>query len=437
MLMALALVLAAAPGDSPGKLVREFFRARKEEDRAKARAAIEAAPALEPREIGDLRDEILKSLARAGRAVPPKGRNEWFDEKKDGWKGLFHASFSGRKGLVLALHGGGAGSGDAGSAQSAFSGSIGSLGMSALFPEVLRKTEYGWTDPPETERWVMDLLRRARVSWGVDPDRVYVTGHSMGGYGTWTYGSIYADAFAAGAAFAGAPTVYWRPGMKDREAEDVVEGYLPNLYNLPLFVFQSLDDPNVPAAANVFAMGALQRLHRSDPRGWKHLYEEVDGLGHGFPRKGPKPGLEWAASHPRDPRPAKVVWQPTREWKNTFYWIRWEEPWLRSILTATVDRERNAVDIVIERPRSAQPLRTEAEREERVRGISVYLDERLLDVSREVVVTVDGKVRHRGVPEARLATLLRSCEEREDPGYAFAHEARAGPAEEAAASGGR
>ena len=90
----------------------------------------------------------------------------------------------------------------------------------------------------------------------------------MGGFGTWTYGSIHADRFAAGAAFAGAPTVFWVPGQKDKQAEAVVEGYLPNLYNLPLFVYQSLDDVQVKAPANIKACAELKRLHAEDPGGW-------------------------------------------------------------------------------------------------------------------------------------------------------------------------
>jgi pimeloyl-ACP methyl ester carboxylesterase len=306
--------------------------------------------------------------------------------------------------------------------------------MRGIYPEVLKKTEYGWTDPPETEKWVMELVRCARHTWGVDSNRVYLTGHSMGGYGTWTYGSIYADLFAGAAAFAGAPTMYWKPGGKDKSADAVTEGYLPNFRNLPFFVYQSLDDPNVPSAANVFAMGEMKRLHEADPKGWEHVYEEVDGRKHDFPAKGPTPGLEWAVSHLRNPRPEKIDWQPTRAWKDTFYWLRWREPWLGSEVVATLDRARNAIDLKVTSPRSANPKETEAERPARVAKLSVYLDDRIVDLSKEVVVTVDGKERLRCVPSLSLVTLVRSAEEREDPEYAFPAEATW---TEAAATGGK
>jgi pimeloyl-ACP methyl ester carboxylesterase len=409
----------AAP-PKPRALIDAWIKAKKDEDKAAARKAIEANPSLEPADVAPLRDALMQHFAKRARKVTG---DDWFDEKKDGWRGRHMISGKGNKGLVLAMHGGGAGSGDCGGAQGSFAGPISEVGMRGLYPEVLKKTEYGWTDPPETEKWVMELVRCARLTWGIDSNRVYLTGHSMGGYGTWTYGSIYADVFGGGAAFAGAPTMYWKQGGKDKDAEAVTEGYLPNIRNLPLFVYQSLDDPQVPSAANVFAMAELKKLHETDPKGWEHVYEEVDGRKHDFPAKGPKPGIEWAVSHVRDPRPAKVVWQPTRTWKTTFYWLRWSEPWIGAEVVATADRARNAVDVVVKAPRSANAVATEAERPARVAKLSVYLDERLVDLSKEVVVTVDGKERSRVKPTLSLATLLRSAEEREDPQYAFAAEA--------------
>lgn len=426
VLLAGALFAPAAPipaDAAPPKaraLVEAWIKAKKDDERAAARKAIDANPALDAADVPAIRDALMQHFAKRARKVDGE---DWFDEKKDGWRGRYMVSGKGEKGLVLAMHGGGAGAGDCGQAQGSFAGPISEVGMRGLYPEVLRKTEYGWTDPPETEKWVMTLVRSARLKWGIDSNRVYLTGHSMGGYGTWTYGSIYADVFAAGAAFAGAPTMYWKPGGKDKDAEAVTEGYLPNLRNLPLFVYQSLDDPNVPSAANVFAMGEMKRLHEADPKGWEFVYEQVDGRKHDFPAKGPSPGIEWAVSHVRNPRPSIVDWQPTRSWKTTFYWLRWADPWIGAEVVATANREYNRIDLVVKAPRSATPRETEAERPARVASLSVYLDERIVDVAREVVVTVDGKERYRGIPRPSLPVLVRSAEEREDPEYAFAAEA--------------
>ena len=436
---ALAVILAAGAVSFPGAplpavaapsartLVDAWLKARKLDDKARAWAAIEAAEPPDEKEIAAVRAQVLAALAKSGPHVGT-GREEWFDEKRDGWKGLYLTSGKGSKGLVLGLHGGGAGSGDCGQAASAFSGAVSSVGLRGIYPEVLRKTEYGWTDPPETERWVLDLLRAARRTWDIDPNRVYVTGHSMGGYGTWTYGAVHADLFAGAAAFAGAPTVYWKPGRQDQEAEGVLDGILPNLRNLPLFVYQSLDDPNVPAAANVLATAELAKLHDADPGGWKFSYEQVDGRKHEFPEKGPLPGLKWAVDHVRDPRPRKVLWQPSRDWKKSFYWVRWARPWLGAVLTARVDLPNNTIEVTVQAPVGPDKAKIEAEREERILALSFLVDERLLDVTRDVILKIDGQERFRGIPAPSLAALVRSAEEREDPEYAVAREVRPGAA---------
>jgi pimeloyl-ACP methyl ester carboxylesterase len=426
VVLALAAASAAATSSSqaappkPRALVDAWIKAKKDDERAAAWKAIETNPSLDAADVAPIRDELMKFFAKRARKV---AGDDWFDEKKDGWRGRHMISGKGNKGLVLGLHGGGAGAGDCGQAQGSFAGPISDVGMRGVYPEVLKKTEYGWTDPPETEKWVMDLVRCARLTWGVDANHVYVTGHSMGGYGTWTYGSIYADVFAGAAAFAGAPTMYWKPGGKDKDADAVTEGYLPNFRNLPFFVYQSLDDPNVPSAANVFAMGEMKKLHDAEPAGWTFVYEQVDGRKHAFPEKGPGPGVAWATSHVRNPRPEKIDWQPTRTWKTTFYWLRWSDPWIGAEVVATADRAKNAVDIAVKAPRTATPVQTEAERPARVATLSVYLDDKLLDLSKEVVVTVDGKERWRAKPTRSLATLVRSAQEREDPEYVYAAEA--------------
>src|SRR5678815_4135847 len=99
-------------------------------------------------------------------------------------------------------------------------------------------------------------------------------------------------------------------------------------------------------------MRELAKLREHDPKGWEHSYEEVDGRGHAFPEKGPQPGLQWAASHVRNPRPDTIVWQPTRTWKTTFYWVRWTDPWITSELTASLDRAANSVAVTVKVPRS-------------------------------------------------------------------------------------
>lgn len=62
----------------------------------------------------------------------------------------------------------------------------------------------------------LKTLRVAETRYGTDPQRTYLTGHSMGGHGTWHIGATHPDRFAAIAPFAGYPNLraYGRPGER-------------------------------------------------------------------------------------------------------------------------------------------------------------------------------------------------------------------------------
>ena len=392
---------AKPPTDPDAKRLVEAVFAAAPADREAALAALAPVEALTPAEADAWRKPLAALAARGPRAAT-KGKAFLYAKPERGLYLFSGGSSAG--GLLIALHGGGAGSGDAGSAASAFSGPAGTLKMWMAAPEVLEKTEHGWTDPPDTERFVLDLIDALKRAGRIDPDRVYLVGHSMGGYGTWTIGAVHADVFAGLAAFAGAPTcTRTAPGAPISGVED---GVLPNLRNLPIFVYQSLDDHNVPAESNEFATAQLDRLANEDPGGYEHVYERVDGRGHDFPKKGPEPGVAWAVKHVRDTHPKKVVWQPSRPWVTSFYWLGWARPSLGTTVTVEA-KGANAFAVTAAGP---------------VDGLVLRLDEKLADLAKEVVVTVNGKETFRGLPRVSLATMTRTAVERADPGLLFVAE---------------
>jgi poly(3-hydroxybutyrate) depolymerase len=62
----------------------------------------------------------------------------------------------------------------------------------------------GWTDS-KSETALMELLDHALGEWPVDPDRVVVTGFSMGGIGAWFMAASHPKRFAAAIPVAGHP----------------------------------------------------------------------------------------------------------------------------------------------------------------------------------------------------------------------------------------
>ncbi len=66
-----------------------------------------------------------------------------------------------------------------------------------------------WTTEP-----VMELIDEAEKRYNVDTTRIYLTGLSMGGYGTWHFGAKHANRFAAVAPVCGGGVPYLTRGLK-------------------------------------------------------------------------------------------------------------------------------------------------------------------------------------------------------------------------------
>jgi predicted peptidase len=62
-----------------------------------------------------------------------------------------------------------------------------------VFPQKPRD-RHGWL---EHEELALGALARTRDEWTVDPARLYLTGVSLGGFGSWTMGARRRDLFAA------------------------------------------------------------------------------------------------------------------------------------------------------------------------------------------------------------------------------------------------
>lgn len=91
-----------------------------------------------------------------------------------------------------------------------------------------------------------------------DPSRVYLTGLSMGGYGTWDLACRHPERFAAALPICGGGDA----------------AVAPRLVGLPLWCFHGSDDPLVPAALSRSMIAAIVAA------GGTPIYSELPGVGH-------------------------------------------------------------------------------------------------------------------------------------------------------------
>jgi predicted peptidase len=118
----------------------------------------------------------------------------------------------------------------------AFADRVGGLPFVAILPQCPRGEH--WT--PGVLRQVLDAVEREVA---VDRGRVYLTGFSMGGYGTWQTAAAMPGVFAAIAPLC---------GMADL-------GDVPRLVGIPTWVFHGARDRNVPLSESVTMVRALRR----------------------------------------------------------------------------------------------------------------------------------------------------------------------------------
>ncbi|MGB4415446.1 MAG: prolyl oligopeptidase family serine peptidase [Paludibacter sp.] len=109
---------------------------------------------------------------------------------------------------------------------------------------------------------VMDIIDSLKREFKVDTTKIYVTGLSMGGYGTWDLITRFPKKFAAAIAVCGA-------GDPTKASQ---------IRTLPLRVFHSSDDPTVPVAGSRDMVNAINALGVNDR---DDFYTEYTDKGHG------------------------------------------------------------------------------------------------------------------------------------------------------------
>ena len=151
--------------------------------------------------------------------------------------------------------------------------------MYVVAPTNRRRFGFDW------EEWGhlngLATLKDATERFGLDPLRTYVTGHSMGGHGTWQFGLHHAGMFAVIGPSAGWDSFYTYGGSKKptgpfkrARAHSDTSSFMSNLSNRAVYVIHGTADNNVPwsEGKNMYQK-AIQ--HTSDAQ-----YHWQQGAGH-------------------------------------------------------------------------------------------------------------------------------------------------------------
>jgi hypothetical protein len=228
------------------------------------------------------------------------------------------------------------------------------------------------------------LIRQFVVCGEVDPDRVVAIGYSHGGYGAFAVGPKLPHRFAAVHGSAAAPT----------DGQTVATG----LHTLPFTFMVGGRDTAFGRRERCEAFARqLADLRQQHPGRYPGRFELIEDNGHtGLPDRDLLAQLVPLA---RVALPKWLQWQQTDGVVRDHYWLRDEAPQPGRRLAAALDGNRLVAsglgDAVVE----------------------AWLDARLCDVGKPLVVAVDGAERT-VAPAPSARTLCRTLRERGDPALA-------------------
>lgn len=137
-----------------------------------------------------------------------------------------------------------------------------------------------WWGTPRIERLALAALDQALAEFDGDPDRIYLTGLSLGGYGTWAFAYRDPDRFAALVPVCGGvtarnsrlPTPAWHPGAV--RPDDPWGEAARVLADLPVWIFHGERDRRIPVSESRRMAQALREA------GGHPRYTEYPGVGH-------------------------------------------------------------------------------------------------------------------------------------------------------------
>ena len=225
------------------------------------------------------------------------------------------------------------------------------------------------------------IIDRFVAHHGVNPNKVYVTGYSAGGDGTYQLAPRMADQWAGAAMMAG------HPG----------DAKPHNLLNLAYYIQCGAKD--YPYKRNELAKQwgeMLDKLEKENPGYYPHAWEVYPQHGH-WMKLDCKKAIPWMAKHTRNPWPKKINWHQDNVTSTRFAWLANDKPVKDQLITAEVKGQTITLTT------------------ENVTEITLRLSDALLDLDQEItVVDKDGKQLFKGKVARTQEAITTSLEQRLD-----------------------
>lgn len=286
---------------------------------------------------------------------------------------------------------------------------------SAYFiPQIPNEENYRWYQRSKLWAW-KKLLRQAFVSGDINPAAIYFIGISEGAYGSQRLASFLGDYLAGAGPMAGGEP------LKNAPAE--------NCCNLAFNMKTGANDGGFYRnTLTEYTRQALDKLETDNPGYFVHDVQLLDGYAHVIPYNKTTP---WLLGYKRNAAPKKVMWENFNmdgERRNGYYNILLEKDPLspaslnRSFYTLNIDDDNN-VALTSQRVyySTIETLEGIATRfvksyQKMQQGVvRLFFDERLVDMTKPVKITVNGTLYFDGLLTCRLSDMAESLAAFGDP----------------------
>ena len=229
---------------------------------------------------------------------------------------------------------------------------------------------------------VVRVIKLAKERLSIDPDRVYLMGDSMGGWGAWNVGTRHPDLFAAIAPIFGGVDYHSQLSEDELAKLTGVDRFIADkqsswsmgegLLHLPILVLHGDADRSVNVNFSRYGVRLLQRW------GFNVRYIEFPGYGH-EDLNAWQTILEWFLEHRRDANPASVRLRSAELQNASAYWARVDQ--------AASPKEFMVVDAEVVAPNT---LRVDTQN---VLAMTLSPAAPLIDPSKDVKVVWNGEAR--------------------------------------------
>ncbi|MCR4317490.1 MAG: hypothetical protein NUW37_14215 [Planctomycetes bacterium] len=256
---------------------------------------------------------------------------------------------------------------------------------------------FGWGEAPDN--LAIKSLNYMKEHYNIDTNRVTLLGVSMGGYGTWSIGTVYPHFWNALTPYAGGISPLENHAAITRTRDARRRKLLENLLNLPVLFIHGTQDFVVQPQGDRWNNEDLDHL------GYEHTYIEEPNWAHvDPPSRDEVPGLvgdfvAYGLERRRKPWPTEVVYNSLRQDSTQAYWV--------TLLDHTPDAkihvqaERNVIDI----------------ESTNVYEVGVFLNSEIVNLRRDVTIRANGREVYKGKPELPLDAALESWRIFRDKAY--------------------